>query len=260
MVKGLDKFREALGAYNECFVIIGGTACDAILSETTVRPRATEDIDMLLVVDKITENFGKAFWQFIKDGKYRPERHHRVSDEKPRYELYRFVDPLPGYPVKIELLSKNVGIFTAPSDMRIEPFPLGEDLSSLSAIIMDDTYYQVAVELSEIRENLRFASLQALLILKIKAYQNLMQERRDGRQVNTKDIKKHRNDVFKLLASGTPAEPVVIKPEIMDSILGFTKEIRDSLPNQSLSASLGNRSDNYIQGLLMDLEDNFIVE
>jgi len=31
MVAGIEKFREALGAYNESYIIIGGTACDLML-------------------------------------------------------------------------------------------------------------------------------------------------------------------------------------------------------------------------------------
>lgn len=50
MVKGIEKFREAFGAFADNYVIIGGTACDAVLSKTLVEPRATVDIDMILVV------------------------------------------------------------------------------------------------------------------------------------------------------------------------------------------------------------------
>ena len=41
MVKGIEKFREAFSAFSENYVIIGGTACDAVLSKTMVEPRAT---------------------------------------------------------------------------------------------------------------------------------------------------------------------------------------------------------------------------
>lgn len=48
MVKGIEKFREAFSVFSENYVIIGGTACDAVLSKTMVEPRATVDIDMIL--------------------------------------------------------------------------------------------------------------------------------------------------------------------------------------------------------------------
>ena len=45
MVKGIEKFREAFSAFSENYVIIGGTACDAVLSKTMAEPRATHNID-----------------------------------------------------------------------------------------------------------------------------------------------------------------------------------------------------------------------
>lgn len=40
----------------------------------------------------------------------------------------------------IELLSRHSDIFGEPHGIVIEPLPIGEDVSSLSAIIMDDDF------------------------------------------------------------------------------------------------------------------------
>ena len=72
-MEGLEKFREAFEAYSENYVIIGGTACDIALTGTTVRPRATHDIDMIVIVEKMTGDFAEHFWQFVREGGYRPE-------------------------------------------------------------------------------------------------------------------------------------------------------------------------------------------
>lgn len=50
MVRGLDKFRERLTQFSDNFVIIGGTACDEVLRDTEMRPRATMDIDIGLQI------------------------------------------------------------------------------------------------------------------------------------------------------------------------------------------------------------------
>ena len=55
MVKGLETFRKAMVPYKEHFVIIGGTACDIRLTGTTMIPRATDDID-IIVYKSITDN------------------------------------------------------------------------------------------------------------------------------------------------------------------------------------------------------------
>lgn len=48
---GLDKFKEAFAEFSENYVIIGGTACDIAMTGTVVRPRATHDIDMIVIVE-----------------------------------------------------------------------------------------------------------------------------------------------------------------------------------------------------------------
>ena len=106
-MEGLEKFREAFEAYSDNYVIIGGTACDITMTGTTVRPRATHDIDMIVVVEKMTADFAEHFWQFIREGGYRPEKRKQEEGETPKYELYRFVNGKPDYPEMIELLSRH---------------------------------------------------------------------------------------------------------------------------------------------------------
>lgn len=72
MVTGIEKFREAFIEYADNYVIIGGTACDIVLQDTVMKPRATSDIDMIVIVEKMTAEFATTFWNFIRDGKYKP--------------------------------------------------------------------------------------------------------------------------------------------------------------------------------------------
>lgn len=58
---GLDRFKEAFAEFLDNYVIIGGTACDIAMTGTAVRPRATRDIDMIVVVENMTPEFGKRF-------------------------------------------------------------------------------------------------------------------------------------------------------------------------------------------------------
>lgn len=89
MVKGLETFRKAMQPYKEHFVIIGGTACDIQLTGSAMTPRATDDIDIIVVIEKLTEDFVRAIWQFVKDGNYKAEK--RLSQQgQSVYALYRF--------------------------------------------------------------------------------------------------------------------------------------------------------------------------
>ena len=72
MVGGLDTFRDAFREYSDCFVIIGGTACEEVLQGTDQKPRATLDIDLIVIADNMTPQFARRFWQFISDGAYLP--------------------------------------------------------------------------------------------------------------------------------------------------------------------------------------------
>lgn len=54
MVRGLDVFRNYFQSYPDSYVIIGGTACDIIIDESGLIPRATKDIDIILVVEALS--------------------------------------------------------------------------------------------------------------------------------------------------------------------------------------------------------------
>ena len=251
-MEGLDKFREAFEAYSENYVIIGGTACDIAMTGTAVRPRATHDIDMIVIVEKMTTDFAEHFWQFVREGGYRPERRKQEEGETPKYELYRFVNGKPDYPEMIELLSRHPDILGEPRGLTIEPIPTSEDTSSLSAIIMDDDFYHFTIEHSKLTNGLRHADSAALIALKSRAYLNLLQDKANGKHVNSKDIKKHRSDVLKLVAAGIYPEPVEIEQKLFGAIQEFATESETHI--QSLADALGVDEDaihTYI-GVLRD--------
>ena len=218
MVKGFEIFAEAFAGFEDCYVIIGGTACDVILSGTDMRPRATRDIDILLVVEKMTPEFGKAFWNFIKAGEYKNSRKRTSEDSEPRYEMYRFDNPKEGYPVQIELLSRHADLLGTPTGYHLEPLPY-EGVSSLSAIMLDDDLYDITVSESRVEQGGRIATPLSLICLKTKAYRNLTQDKIDGKHVNSDDLKKHKSDVLKLAAEATGIDPITISQSMMETIV-----------------------------------------
>ena len=54
MVRGIEKFREYFADYEANYVIIGGTACEVHEETYGQRPRATKDIDIILVVEALS--------------------------------------------------------------------------------------------------------------------------------------------------------------------------------------------------------------
>jgi hypothetical protein len=135
MVKGLTRFVEHFAGFENAYILIGGAACDLWLSDRSLPFRATKDLDLVLVVEALDPAFFERFWAFIQDGWYRS---HQRSESRPSF--YRFKDPeTAGYPYMIELLSRNH--LALPPDAHITPIPADDDISSLSAILLDDTYY-----------------------------------------------------------------------------------------------------------------------
>ena len=66
MVEGIERFREAMADYADNYIIIGGTACDIVLDGSPMQARPTRDIDMIVVVEKLTREFVEAFWRFVR--------------------------------------------------------------------------------------------------------------------------------------------------------------------------------------------------
>lgn len=224
-----------------------------------MRPRATDDIDMILVVEKMTPEFGQRFCEFIDEGKYENLQRKR-EDKEPVTELFRFLEPKNGFPVQIELLSKYPDVLGVPTGFHLTPIPVGEEIPSLSAILLDEEYYRHTIDSSIIEEGICIANPLSLLCLKVKAFLNLTEEKKINPNVRSADIKKHRDDVFKLLAMRIdPFTPVELSATMKDEVSVFINTMEESLPNQSLRDSL-QRTDDDIRGFLGIMKEIFGIE
>lgn len=88
MVKGLEAFRERFRNFANHYVLIGGAACDLIMTGTGLPFRATKDPDIVLYLEALDAAFVRAFWEFVRDGGY--ETQERSNGEK---QFYRFQKP-----------------------------------------------------------------------------------------------------------------------------------------------------------------------
>lgn len=91
---------------------------------------------MVLVAEALTPEFGRRFWQFVQDGGY---ENQAISTGAPQF--YRFDKPKsPGFPYMIELFSKAKNTLRSEDAGPCIPLPLGDDISSLSAILLNEKY------------------------------------------------------------------------------------------------------------------------
>lgn len=226
MVVGLDSFREMFKGYEDCYTIIGGTACDILMTDAHLNFRATKDIDMILLIENRLEDFSKVFWEYIKSGKYRCG--WKNADD---IHFYRFTEPEePGYPVTIELFSRNPGYQLQISDVSITPLHIADDISSLSAIVLNESYYQFMKQGRKVVNDIGVLSAEYLIPFKMRAWVDLTRRKVLGEHVNTKDLKKHKNDVFRLFQLVNPDEKVNTPKEIQEDIQKFLL----AMPNEDI--------------------------
>lgn len=191
MVTGIDSFKEWFKGSEEQYAIIGGTACDILMTEEGLDFRATKDIDLVLIIEAVDANFGKKFWEYVKQAGY---EHCNKSSGVPQF--YRFSHPITNqYPAMIELFTRKLDAIQLPEDAVLTPLPVDEDISSLSAILLDDDYYEFL---------------------------------KQGKvTVDSKNIKKHKNDVFRLTELIDPTAKVVAPQGVYADIQEFVQRMKN---------------------------------
>jgi hypothetical protein len=66
MIKGLDKFKTHFAQHTKSFILIGGVACHEWLAAQGLEFRATRDIDIVLIVEALDQEFIARFWEFVE--------------------------------------------------------------------------------------------------------------------------------------------------------------------------------------------------
>jgi hypothetical protein len=235
MVRGLDTFKKYFEQFTDNYVIIGGTACDMIIDQAGFTPRATKDIDIILVVEALDAEFVKQFWKFIKEGKY--ELKEKSEDDR---KYYRFIKPeKTEFPFQVELFSRNPDLLDLDEDTQLTPIPVDDDLTSLSAILMDEAYYKYLIEHCTVENDLHRASTEALICLKAKAFLDMAERKAKGEKIDDKNIRKHKTDVFRLAVMLTENDVFELPDSIKADLQEFIKAIVGDLPENVIFKNMG---------------------
>lgn len=217
MAAGIEKFRDHFKDYSDQYIVIGGMACDLLLTDAGLDFRLTKDIDMVLVVEAMTEEFAAAFWEFINSGGYKARQ--RSSG---KHEFYRFIDPSEtGYPSMIELFARPENNISLNYNGDLIPLHISDELSSLSAILLNEAYYGFLISGRTIAGNVSVLDALHLVPMKMKAWLDLSDRKARGEHVNTRDIKKHRQDIFRLFPLVDHDTRISVPSEIYDDIQTF---------------------------------------
>jgi len=245
MVKGLDLFRKHFREFTDRYVLIGGTACDLALAEAGIDFRATKDLDIVLCVEALDKAFVDAFWAFVREGKYKLQE---KSTGKKQY--YRFQKPdTEGFPFMLELFSRVPDALSLADDSHLTPIPMDIEVSSLSAIVLSDAYYRFLHTGKKEINGLTFIGPEHLIPLKAKAWLDLSKRKDHGETIDSKSIKKHKNDVFRLYQILSPD----FKGEIPDSVKDDLREFSSRMETEEIDfKSLGLDAMN-LESVLADI-------
>jgi len=217
MVRGIDSFRDWFRGYESSYVVIGGTACDLLMGEAGEEFRVTRDIDMVLILESLGAEIGSRIWEYVKAAGY--EQRHKNSGTP---EYYRFIKPKSlEYPAMIELFSRRINGITLPPAATLTPLPIDDEVSSLSAILLNDEYYDFLLSGATISDGISVLGVAHLIPFKAKAWLDLTERKMKGEQVQSRHIRKHRNDVIRLSALLSPDMKIVLPDMVAADMAKF---------------------------------------
>ena len=110
----------------------------------------------------------------------------------------------------IELFSRRPDFQIDHPEIHLTPLPVSDELSSLSAIMLDDNYYWLMLAGRKTVDGVSVLGAEYLMLFKMKAWLDLRQKKAKGEHVNKDDVKKHKNDVFRLFPLVEPNTQIAL--------------------------------------------------
>jgi len=253
MVTGLNIIKEYFKGYDDQYIIIGGTACEIRLEGQGIPFRATRDIDLIFVIEVMKNEFLNQFWKLINDGRY-SEKQYNPSERK----IFRFQNPqADGFPLVLELFTRKPDGIRLPKGFHLTPIPTDEDMSSISAMLLDDDYYNLTISNCSNQDGLMVANELALICLKVKAYLNNKARKEEGHEVRSDDINKHKKDAIKLITA-IPGDAVMdVTDKIKNDLKHFVDLIQKEKPDVKAIAKDIGQIDITIDDILLQLNTVF---
>ena len=240
MVIGLDLFKEHFEKYSDNYVLIGGSAADIFLEEVGLEFRVTKDLDIVLCVEALNREFVQAFWNFIKLGKY---SQCQISTGKRLF--YRFYNPeISAFPKMLELFSRVPDALDLKEGSKLTPIPVDDSVSSLSAILLDDDYYRFIIGNRILVNGISLVNAEAIIPLKSYAFLNLIEERKIDTRVQSQHIKKHKNDILRLVALLDFREQIEVSNRIRLDLIK-TLELLETQPVDLKSIGISSKEVNF---------------
>ena len=223
MVRGLAIFQEWFKDFENQYVLIGGTAASITMTEAGLPFRGTKDLDIVLHVEVLTPAFGQKFWEFVQAGGYQ----QKEGDHEQKPCLYRFQKPQDeDFPHMVELFSRVPDGLSFIQPGHLTPIPIDEQISSLSAILLNDEYYQFVLAGRKSKHGMpSWVGEDRLIPLKAVAWLEMTERVRQGEVIDAKKINKHLSDVVLLSALLQPGQIVKLPKKLKFDLQAFAQAV-----------------------------------
>lgn len=244
MVRGLHIFRDHFAGHADQFVLIGGTAAYLAMEDAGLEFRATKDLDIVLHIEALSPSFREIFWRFIEAGRYEL----RQASDTGRPIFYRFQRPADArFPAMLELFCRAPDGIRLAAGGHLTPIPIDEAVMSLSAILLDDEYYEFIVTGRRSVEGLPWVGEDRLIPLKASAWLNLRERQANGEAIDTRNIRKHAKDVLRLSQLLAPNTRIPVGERIAQDLHRFLDAVQaDNPPDPAslrINTSIGEIAD-----------------
>ena len=114
-------------------------------------------------------------------------------------------------------------------DSRIIPVHIDEDVSSLSAIALDEDFYAFMKTGRRVVDDISILGAEYIIPFKMYAWLNNIDLKKQGIRVNSDDIKKHKNDVFRLLPLINPDVKIQTDGNVRGTVRSFIEKMESEV-------------------------------
>ena len=130
----------------------------------------------------------------------------------------------------IELFSHKPENMQFNFEQYLTPIHIGDEIASLSAILLNDAYYKLLLNGKRVVDGYSVLDLEYIILFKIRAWLDFIQQIEAGELIDSRTLKKHKNDIFRLLINVSPLTKIEVEDEINKDIVQFLEKIRDYKP------------------------------
>lgn len=161
--------------------------------------------------------------QFVQAGGYQ----QKEGDPSSKPCLYRFQKPLDDeYPYMLELFSRVPDGLNFVPPGHLTPIPMDEQVSSLSAILLDDEYYQFVLTGRKNKHGMpSWVGEDRLIPLKAVAWMEMTERVRQGEVIDSKKINKHLADIVQLSALLQPSQVIELPAKLRADLQAFARAV-----------------------------------